>query len=250
MENINTTPEIPIQSFTTPTLPTPQKNIYKVLFFIFFILFLIVTSVLTTLFITNIKNTSISKTSQISPTSVPIKTSVSYTAKSVQDDINSVSKLVLIDENQKETIISESKYLGLPAELPMARTDFRDLTFSSDYKFLYYMTVFYEGGNSNLYDIKNEKEISLNFPAGTFGFTPDSKYFYACAREGMLGGGAIVIDLIQSKNIFTTLEKSFICEYDQENKEIKFIESNHPYSEEITGEYVFSEKSGTISKTK
>lgn len=35
MENINTTSEIPIQSFTAPIIPTPQKNIYKVLFFVF-----------------------------------------------------------------------------------------------------------------------------------------------------------------------------------------------------------------------
>jgi len=79
MENINTTPENPIQSFTAPIPSAPKKNIYKFLFFIFFILFLIVTSVLATLFIINIKNTSISKTSQtnesVTPTSIATPTS-------------------------------------------------------------------------------------------------------------------------------------------------------------------------------
>lgn len=62
MENINTTSEIPVQSFTTQTSSTQQKNIYKLLFFIFFILFLVVTSVLITLLMTKSENQPIVST--------------------------------------------------------------------------------------------------------------------------------------------------------------------------------------------
>ena len=76
MENININSETPIQSFNSPT---PQKNIYKVLFFIFFILFLIVTTILATLFVVNFKSSSISKISQtnemVTPTSIVTPTS-------------------------------------------------------------------------------------------------------------------------------------------------------------------------------
>ncbi|MBU1117936.1 hypothetical protein KKD37_03140 [Patescibacteria group bacterium] len=77
MENINITPGTPIQSFGAPTPPTPQKNIYKSLFYIFFILFLIVTSVSTTLLITKNKDGALVEIPQTnenlatSPTAIP-----------------------------------------------------------------------------------------------------------------------------------------------------------------------------------
>lgn len=263
MKNINhiITPETPIQSFEIPTIPppTPRLNVFKYLFIVsIFVLSIVIISFY---FILNKnKNTShiilttvpTETITQITPTITPTNTpknNISYKAFSVQDDQNSISKLVLIDQNLKEIIIQQDPYLDGNFGLPL-KPSYKDFVFSSDYKFLSY---FYNSGwdfsTSVLYDIKNNKKIDLSFPADTLGFTPDSKYFYACAQSGMISGGAVIKQLPQLKNVFSAFkDKNYFCKYDQNNKEIILFEYDNFDKE--TAQYKFSESLGSILKIK
>jgi hypothetical protein len=257
MENTNNTiiPETIIQN---PITPEPSKpNIFKYLFIISIVVLLIV--VISFVFILNSKNTNTSLIqknpttpteiiNQIIPTDTP-KVNVSYKANSIQDDKNSVSKLVLTDQNQKEIIIQKDSYLDEINGIPV-KPNYNNFIFSPDYNFLSYNYNSWDFGTSFLYDIKNGKKIDLNFPAETTGFTSDSKYFYACAAAGMNSGGAIILELSQTKNIFSgQKEKSYSCNYDKNNKEIILSEFNDIDGKE-SAQYKFSEISGIILKTK
>lgn len=199
-----------------------------------------------------INNTS-TPISTIVPTVIPTKTEsveMSYQAKLIQDDKSSTSKLVLIDQNQKETIIKEIKYYTMAGQI--LKPIFSDFTFSPDYSFLSYESNSgYESSATVLYNIKNQKETTIDFSSEIRGFTSDSKYFYACSEAGMNGSGATIIQLDQFKKMFSiTNNNSFVCKYDQAKEEVLFSEVEVSDSSKIISQYLFSEKLGSVSKIK
>lgn len=217
-----------------------------------------VLSLLIICFYFNIRKPSITNNistpiSTVIPTAIPTKiesVEISYQAKSIQDYKNSVSKLVLINQNQKETIIKEIKYYTMADQI--LKPFFSDFTFSLDYNFLSYESSSgYELTQTVLYDIKNQKETTLDFFSDTKGFTSDSKYFYACAEAGMGGGGAFITQSSNIKNIFPSSIQNFNCKYDLEKNEILFSEIGEGLdSSKIISQYLFSEKLGSVSKIK
>ncbi|MDD3003114.1 MAG: hypothetical protein PHS06_04590 [Candidatus Shapirobacteria bacterium] len=267
MENTNNLDtNIPQPTESPIIFPTPKKiNIFKYLFFISVAALL--TVIISFYFILKNKNSKVNqiqsnnnivqqipdnntvKSITETPTNTQEKT-ISYQAKSVEDDTNSVSKLVLTDQNNNQIVIKETPYSEMAGHT--LKPEYRDFVFSSDYNFLYYMYGSgWEFSTSFLYDIKNKKNIDLGLPAETFGFTPDSKYFYACAEAGMMAGGAIVKQLPQLNNVFSQQEdqSSFNCQYDQNNNEVIFYGLKYG-EKEVISQYNFSVKLGTFSKIK
>lgn len=249
----------------TPTEVKPQvkqNNTFKILFIISNI---VVIGLIIAIFflLQNPKQSIITennnqKKESTAPTSVEEKT---YEAISVQDDRNSISKLILEDNQGNDTIIDESKYWALGDDINpiMAKPSYGDFIFSPDNKFLYFFqNSGWEASSSFLYDIEQKEKIDLGFTVyassgDQVGFTSDSKYFYACGRGGMMSGGAIVKDLSQqNKDLFYKPEKSFKCEYDKAIGEITFFEfsSSVTESEKIISEYSFSQRLGELQKTK
>lgn len=183
-----------------------------------------------------------------------IDTKNTYKAVSVQDDKNSVSKLVLIDLDNNETVIDESKYWQMADQT--LKPSHGDFIFSLDNNFLYYNRYSgYEEASSFLFDLTKKKVLQLNFFSETKGFTSDSKYFYACSEAGMNGGGAIMRDLILSNNIYAPNDEgddSYNCQYDKSIGEVAFSKLYH--SSEDTGktpsQYKFSQRTGVLTKIK
>lgn len=269
MEQTNIANDINRPVETSPINPITPKpnNIYKYLFFVTLILLLGVF----VYFYTNTNNNNprpvdniISKITpsviptekiinEVTPTNI-VKTKVTYKAVSVQDDKNSISKLVLIDQDNNETVIDESKYWQMAGQT--LKPSYGDFIFSLDNNFLYYNSYSgYEEASSFLYDLTKKKVLKLNFFSETKGFTSDSKYFYACSEAGMNGGGAIVRDLISSKNIYNPDDEgddSYNCQYDKSIGEVTFSQLYH--SSEDTGktpsQYKFSQRTGVLTKIK
>ena len=226
-----------INPFSSPLKP----NIFKYLFIICFFALLTVT-----IFSYFILNSKFSKQPLL--VTATTENTVSYKASSVLDDTTFDSKLILIDQNQKKSLVKLISYYKINDQI--VKPIFNDFVFSSDYGFLYYR---YGSGdkqiNSILWDVKNINEKTLNFPAETKGFTSDSRYFYACAQGGTEPGGAVIVELSRFKNIFSQ-NKTFICRYDQEKKEVIFSELEEVGSKMVVSEYTLSEKTGKILKTK
>lgn len=268
MEQTNNPNDInqPVEtSSINPVTPKPN-NIYKYLFFITLILLFGVIGYFVT---TNSKNPQpqISQKKSLNQTTKTIETinenkkeqnttnvNAPYRAISVEDDKNSVTKLILIDQDNNETVIDEMKYWQIN-QITMQYI-YKDFIFSLDNNFLYYNRYSgYEEASSFLYDITNKKVLQLNFFSETKGFTSDSKYFYACSVAGMNGGGAIIKDLISLNNIFNPDNEgddSYKCQYDKNIGEVIFYE-NDIYSnnaEKIVSQYKFSEKTGVLTKIK
>lgn len=264
--NTNQPTETPVTSEST-LIPLKPNNIYKYLFFIS--IFILLTIIVSFYFVLNNKNSqpSDNNISQITPSVIPteestngvtpttiVKTKISYKAISIQDDKNSISKLVLIDQDNNETVIDQSKYEQM-AEHTL-KPSYGDFVFSSDNNFLYYNRYSgYEEASSYLYDLTKKKVLKLDFFTETYDFTPDSKYFYACSEAGMNGGGAIVRNLILSNNIFDSNDEggnSYNCQYDKNIGEVVFSQLYHSTEDagKIPSQYEFSEKTGVLTKIK
>lgn len=269
MEQTNITNDINQPVETLPIIPITPKpnNIYKYLFFVTLILLL--GSVV--YFYTNTNNNNPQTVdniiSQITPSVMPteeiinevtptiiVKTKVSYKAISIQDDKNSISKLVLIDQDNNETVIDESKYWQMADQT--LKPSHGDFVFSLDNNFFYYNRYSgYEEASSFLYDLTKKKVLQLNFFSETKGFTSDSKYFYACSEAGMNGGGAIVRDLISSNNIYAPNDEgddSYNCQYDKSIGEVTFFQLYHSTEDasKIPSQYKFSQRTGVLTKIK
>lgn len=177
-----------------------------------------------------------------------------YKAVSVQDDKNSISKLVLIDQDNNETVIDESKYWQTADQT--LKPSYGDFIFSLDNNFLYYNSYSgYEEASSFLYDLTKKKVLKLNFFSETKGFTSDSKYFYACSEAGMNGGGAIVRDLILSKNVYNPNDEgddSYNCQYDKSIGDVTFSQLYHSSedTDKTPSQYKFSQRTGVLTKIK
>lgn len=252
----------------------PKPNIYKYLFFISLV---ILFGVIFYFYVANNNRTSQllnNNISEIIPTSIPTnfptvtpsnevtKTTTpttntiikpQYKATSIQDDKNSITKLVLIDQDNNETVIDESKYWKMAENI--MKPSYSDFMFSPDNNFLYYYrNSGWEGGSSYLYNILNKKVIELGIYADTKGFSPDSKYFYACAEGGMMSGGAIIKEVDTLNNIFIANDEgdSYKCQYNKSTGEVVFSEFD-PFSYEgqtVLSQYKFSEKTGSLMKIK
>lgn len=270
MENINNneTTNNPVAGnnlipSTEPTLKSKPNDFFKILFFITF-LFLLGTTIVIFFLLKNPKQSIITENNnQTEESTTPTLTEKkkTYEAISVQDDRNSISKLILEDDQGNKTIIDESKYWKLNNETDAitAKPSYADFVFSPDNNFLYYFhNSGWEASSSFLYDIEKKEKIDLGFTvylssSDKAGFTSDSKYFYACGKGGMMSGGAIVKDLSQqNKDLFYKPERSFKCEYDKAIGDIKFYEfgSLATESEKIISEYNFSQRLGELSKIK
>ncbi len=183
-----------------------------------------------------------------------IDTKNTYKAVSIQDDKNSVSKLVLIDQDNNETVIDESKYWQMADQT--LKPSHGDFIFSLDNNFLYYNRYSgYEEASSFLYDLTKKKVLQLNFFSETKGFTSDSKYFYACSEAGMNGGGAIMRDLILSNNIYAPNDEgddSYNCQYDKSIGEVTFSKLYHSTedADKTPSQYKFSQRTGVLTKIK
>lgn len=258
------------QSFKTPPVnpinPKPN-NIYKYLFFITLIVFLgfIIYFYVNT---NNKKTQSLSdnRTEEIigvTPTEIVKESSNEnkeeqennkedtkniYKAVFVDDVKNSITKLVLIDQDNTETVIDEEKY-SYTAENAM-KVGYGDFVFSPDNNYLYYV----RGAISYLYDFKNKKSISLGISADTKEFSPDSKYFYACAESGIISGGAIIKALNSLDNIFQSNNESdsYKCQYNKDTRELLLSKTTEPGlvsgGEKIVSQYKFSEKTGFFNQ--
>lgn len=228
MENLNPVQETPTQSFIPPTpiIPTipKQNNIFKYLFIVCFIVLL--AAIASFYLILNNKNSKQSlvkentdNISKVVPTeiinqTIPIdipKVNIEYKASFVKDDKNSVSKLVLTDQNQKETVVSETKYFKMNEDI--IKPEYR-YVFSSDQNYLTYSLSGYEGGFSGVYDIKNKIKIDLPFVASGTNFNDSNTFFYACDEGGISGGGAVIYKLPGLTPVYNK-EGSFNCEYNR-----------------------------------
>lgn len=104
MENINATPETPNQSFIAPTPPIPQKNIYKVLFFIS--IFLLLGFIVYFIFIFK-NNPSLTNKNSVNNISQTISTKPEPTANNLNDlSTNNGDKLFFSTYNNKSINIS------------------------------------------------------------------------------------------------------------------------------------------------
>ncbi len=273
MEN-TTQPGINDTQTTSVNPVNKTRNIFKYLFIITFIILLVVTSYL--FFIlkekkqkeisikTENSQTQETPTDTITPSKPkdelteenatniisPTKKSLSYQAKSIQDDSTKTTKLILTDQNNNETIIKSEIYTKMANNT--LKPNYDDFVFSPDYSFLFYnYSDGYEGFSSSLFDIKNKKNIILNISVETKGYTMNSKYFYGCAEGGMMPGGAVVINLSDSTVIFDSKEgESFSCSYDQTNKKVFFNKLDLTGTNNVTAKYEFSETTGKVTKTK
>lgn len=161
-----------------------------------------------------------------------------YNANSIKDDVNSLSKLILIDKNNNETIVKEKEYWYLGDIL--IKPKFDNFIFSPDNNFFYFEIHEHEKNTPNLYDIKNNKNTSFLFTAyNNAGFTSDSKYFYACGEHGMDNGGAILKNLTNLEDIFHIPEGNFDCQYKKDIEKIFFSEINQE-NKNIISQYEFS----------
>jgi hypothetical protein len=271
MEQTNITNDInqPIETPTVDTIVPKPNNIYKYLFFItLIILFGVIVYFYTNTNNNNNQplNNNIKTVVETIPTEieedkkneskeelVDKKILTPYKAVSILDEAKQVTKLVLIDRNFNETVIDESKYLL--EGLSFIKPNYDRFLFSPNNNFLYSENNLYEGGFSYLYDLIGKKRFELDFfPASTYGFTTDSKYFYACAEQNGLGSaaGVIVRDLTSSKDIFTTKEEGYVCAYDKELGEllISRFSIEDIARQKIVSQYKFSEKTGVLTKTK
>lgn len=250
--NITNCTSQPIKTPSINPITPNSNNIYKYLFFISLIILFGVIAYFTT---TNNKNSqplinninNIVKTTPIEIVEEKnkeneegqdnINTEKSYKTVSIEDDKNSVSKLVLIDQDNNEIVIDEAKYWYM-AEHTL-KPSYEDFIFSPNNNFLYYNRYSgYEEASSYIYDLAMKKTLQLDFFAETKGFTLDSKYFYACSEAGMNGGGAIVRDLISSNNIYNSDDEgddSNKCIYDKELRELTIYKTS-------TGEKILLQK--------
>jgi len=273
MENTNNLNTNIPQSTESPIIistPTKKPNIFKYLFII--IIFVLLIVIISFYFILKNKTSKInsiqSNNNTIQPTpdnntvkqiiETPVNTqekTISYQAKSIEDDTNSVSKLVLVDQNNKEKVIIEDKYLddeNGTVNKTLTKVSYSNFIFSSDNKYLFYNTNYgYEYGTSFLYDIKNNQIVKIGFLATNAGFTSNLKYFYSCAQSGMSAGGILIKQLPSLDNEFVRLggEDSYNCNYNNNNK-ITFsgLKENDPAT--VVSQYEFSEDSGSILKIK
>ncbi|MDD2225143.1 MAG: hypothetical protein PHP97_03190 [Candidatus Shapirobacteria bacterium] len=271
MENTNNLDtNIPQPTESPIIFPTPKKiNIFKYLFFISVAALL--TVIISFYFILKNKNSKVNqiqsnnnivqqtpdnntvKSITETPTNTQEKT-ISYQAKSVEDDTNSVSKLILVDQNNKEKIITEDKYLddeNGTVNKTLTKVSYSNFIFSSDNKYLFYDTNYgYEYGTSFLYDIKNNQIVKIGFLATNAGFTSNLKYFYSCAQSGMSAGGILIKQLPSLENEFIRSggEDSYNCNYINNKITFSGLKENDPAT--VVSQYEFSEDSGSILKIK
>jgi hypothetical protein len=173
----------------------------------------------------------------------------SYNVTYKQDDISSSSKLILIDKNNNEIIVKEKEYWYLDTT-NLIKPKFDNFIFSPDNNFFYFETHEYEKNIPNLYDIKNNKNISLLFTAyNDAGFSYDSKYFYACGEHGLNNGGAILLNLFDFKDIFSIPEGNFDCQYKNDINKIIFSEIDQS-NINIIYQYEFSIEDNKFIKLK
>jgi len=256
MENINNSQDV---ANVQPVSDKSDKNIFKILFFV--TLFVLIGTIIVSLFLikkneqqsnNNIDNitTSIEESTQISATPNSItEENKKYEVISLQDDTNSVTKLILKDNQGLETVIDEAKYWEMNDESDLvAKPEFNNFIFSPDNNFLYY---FYSSGwevtESFLYDIENKEKVDLGFPIYSENppaFTSDSTYFYGCSQGGMANGGAIIFNLKSLSSIYKK-EGSFVCNYNKENNSL-LITEEISISDQKNTEY-FSFTSGTLT---
>lgn len=271
MEQTNITNDIdqPVETSSINPITLKPNNIYKYLFFITLIVLLELIIYFYTnsntkspqLLNNNVKNvikttpTEIveNKNSENEETIVEKDILTPYKAVSILDQRKQVTKLVLIDRNFNETVIDESKYQL--ENLVFIKPNYDDFIFSPNNNFLYALNDSgYEAADSYLYDILNKKATNLGLLAETKGFSSDSKYFYACAQQNGLAGGAgvIVKDLTSSKDIFATKEEGYVCSYDKELRELMIsrFSITDLARQNLISQHKFSEKTGVLTKIK
>jgi hypothetical protein len=193
---------------------------------------------------------SIAKTFEVKKTtSVMLKPP--YQIKNILDDEKMISQLILTDQNNKKIIIDESKYLDWRKESDyLGKPSYHDLILSPDNKYLFYTyNSAWEVTFSNLYNIQNRKFINLNIDADNMGFSPDSKYFFACAEGGFGPAGAYVIELKSDRYLFIS-EKSYKCQYDKNTNKVTFskIIFQGSNEEKISQQYEFFNSTGILTK--
>ncbi len=276
MENTNNLNQVK-ETNDIKSITDKSSNIFKFLFLITFII-LIGTIIASFLLIKKNKQKSINLSSRIeilvkersqttsTPTLAPTPTTEypiteenkKYKVFSIQDDVNSISRLILKDKDNsgKETVINEFKYWKLTDETnaPIAKPSYQNFIFSPDNNFLYYLAHSgWEASSPYLYNIKNKKNVNISFfspDEESFGFTSDSKYFYACSEGGMMGGGVVVFDLVQNKNIFLDEDEGFKCKYDDKSEEIKIFSYDETEKNYSKVKYTFSQATGKLSEMK
>lgn len=136
---------------------------------------------------------------------------------------------VILFERGKEIIVDE-KTANLDFSFPDFRIEkygnFGDLVFSPKGNYLLYSEAGHEYIASNVYEIKNKKKIlttSADSETGV-GFTPDEKYFYACAWSGMGSTpGGLIYNIPDFKVVYNTLS-STSCRYELESDSVIFFQ--------------------------
>lgn len=136
---------------------------------------------------------------------------------------------VILSERGKETIV-DKKTADLDFSFPDFGIEeygnFGDLVFSPKGNYLLYSEAGHEYIASNVYEIKNKKKIlttSADSETGV-GFTPDEKYFYACAWSGMGSTpGGLIYNIPDFKVVHNTLS-STSCRYELESDSVIFFQ--------------------------
>lgn len=240
--NLNNEPITPVAENNPipPVVETPpkQNNIFKTLFLITFLT--LIGTLITILFLINKKpvnqeqvnnnipdteseealnNIDITPMPEISVTPTPIDIKFdTYQIKSIEDDENSITKLVLIDGNKKETIISESNYSSPWGGI--LKPTYK-VILSPDYNYFYYISYF--GGKVGLYSVKDSLNIALPYYDHDVHFLDSNDYFYGCSEHGIINGGAIIFDLKKHTPIYQK-EGSFKCTYNSKDNSLSLTE--------------------------
>ncbi len=160
--------------------------------------------------------------------------------------IANATESLILSENNKESIISKTSISSNPVQ----NIRVSSLEFSPSGNYLLVQNSGWEWGGTSVYDIKNKKwvldwqELSLAYT----GFTPDEKYFYACASSGFDGtyyGVVYQTPNFGKKYSLPAQEGDIKCSYNAEKKTIQFTQS--PYSDSQAKEVVeFSTITGTV----
>ena len=171
-----------------------------------------------------------------------------YTANNIQNDQDQTSELILTDKNGFQITISQSNYLSM--DNTVEKPIYSNFTFSPDYKFIYFILRSpLSPDEALLYNIEGGYKDSFVPVAENFGFSNNSKYFYACGvKEGGFNynGGAIVKQLQPSYVLFEN-NYFFKCQYNKFTKIVTFLKTDIN-TNIIEEKYEFSEKTGSFLK--
>jgi hypothetical protein len=162
---------------------------------------------------------------------------------------------LVLSENGKEQILDQGS--ASPLDWEGGPVISGPLEFSPEGNYLISDVYGWEWGGTNIYDIKNKKrvlEISSPFIAS---FTPNEKYFFACAQNDFSGEYySTVYSVPDFKEIYNALTGEYYtnidCEYDKDKQVIRFKMDNiyNPETGQIEKQPKIVEFSAITGETK